>query len=236
VDVEAVASGWAKRKGLVQKALDPGAQDYTNSVQLDLTGLSPALASIYGDGYLLGLGAAIQQARDAGIDVSTDHGVSAIANGVNWSEWKPGHTAAADQLSGANGGRGLAQLLSDSGLTLSGVAASTLDDIARVLAAGAASGDSVDTIARALRAALGNRAEMVAHTELARAMSVASLDTYRANGIAGKSWITWNPCPVCEQNEAAGVIPMDTAFPGGVQAPPQHPRCRCSLVPSFRLP
>jgi len=236
VDVEAVARGWAERVGLVRKALDPDAQAYASGVQLDLAGLTPALTSIYGDGYLLGLGAAIQQARDAGIDVATDQGVYAIANGVNWNEWKPGHRAAASQLSGAGGGRGLTQLLADSGVTISGVTASTLDDIARVLAAGAAAGDSVDGIASALRAMLGQRAEVVAHTELARAMGVASMDTYRANDIAGKSWLTWKPCPICEQNEAAGVIPLEAAFPGGVQAPPQHPRCRCSLAPSYRLP
>lgn len=74
---------------------------------------------------------------------------------------------------------------------------------------------------------------MIAQTELARAVSSASLDTYRYNGVPGKSWLTFNPCPICQRNADAGSIPLDQTFPGGAAFPPQHPMCRCSIAPSF---
>jgi hypothetical protein len=75
-----------------------------------------------------------------------------------------------------------------------------------------------------------DNAFVIAQTELARATSAASLDTYHYNGIPGKGWVTFHPCPICAQNEGA-VIPLNAAFPSGDQMPPAHPRCRCSLVP-----
>jgi SPP1 gp7 family putative phage head morphogenesis protein len=36
-------------------------------------------------------------------------------------------------------------------------------------------------------------------------------------------------CPTCESLNGQEV-PMDKDFPGGLDAPPQHTRCRCSVV------
>ena len=78
------------------------------------------------------------------------------------------------------------------------------------------------------------RAQMIANTELNNAMSEASLQTYKRLNIAGKSWATVGDDrvdPECLANEADGIIPMDQTFSAGKQRPPQHPRCRCTLVP-----
>jgi len=82
---------------------------------------------------------------------------------------------------------------------------------------------------------LASRAELIARTETANALSQASLDTMEDMGIEGKEWVTAGDDKVsdeCLGNEAEGVIPVNQEFSGGVMAPPQHPDCRCTLAPS----
>ena len=79
------------------------------------------------------------------------------------------------------------------------------------------------------------RSELVARTETANALSQASLDSMADMGIDGKEWVTAGDDEVseeCQGNEAEGVIPVGQTFSGGVDAPPQHPDCRCSLAPA----
>ena len=113
--------------------------------------------------------------------------------------------------------------------------------LADTLTRGARAGDSVPRLARRIRAEVASmadiskgRAHLIATTELNNAMSEASLQTYTRLGVAGKSWATVGDDDVsedCLANEAARTIPVDATFPGGVGRPPQHPGCRCSLVP-----
>jgi len=78
---------------------------------------------------------------------------------------------------------------------------------------------------------------MVAITELARATSVASMNTYRANGIEATYWATADDdrvcSSVCEPNEAQGAVPLGAAFQSGDTEPPGHPLCRCAPLPSI---
>ncbi len=77
---------------------------------------------------------------------------------------------------------------------------------------------------------------MVATTEIARATSVASMDVYAANGIEASEWLITpdgRVCVICEDNADAGPVPLGAAFPSGDSAPPGHPRCRCSPIPSM---
>ncbi len=117
----------------------------------------------------------------------------------------------------------------------------TRQRLAETLSRGARAGDSTATLARRIRSEVNamadiskGRAHLIANTELNNAMSEASLQTYTRLQIAGKSWSTVGDDLVsddCMDNESAGVIPMDGTFPGGVGRPPQHPSCRCTLVP-----
>ena len=80
------------------------------------------------------------------------------------------------------------------------------------------------------------RSELIARTETANALSTASLDSMEDMGVDGKEWVTAGDDMVseeCEANEAEGVIPVGQTFSGGVDAPPQHPDCRCSIAPAF---
>jgi len=79
------------------------------------------------------------------------------------------------------------------------------------------------------------RSQLIARTETANALSSASLDRMQDMGIEGKEWVTAGDDKVsdeCLGNEAEGVIPVGQTFSGGVDAPPQHPDCRCVVAPA----
>jgi SPP1 gp7 family putative phage head morphogenesis protein len=96
-------------------------------------------------------------------------------------------------------------------------------------------GWTTSKLADAMDAVLGDpaRADMISTTELARAVSQASLDTYKTNGITQVAWeAADNPCEaLCLPNAEAGPITTGDSFPSGVDAPPAHPLCRCALIP-----
>jgi SPP1 gp7 family putative phage head morphogenesis protein len=93
--------------------------------------------------------------------------------------------------------------------------------------------DFARTISRQWQEISRKRAELIARTEWARVAGQATLDLYRQQGTRGKIWYTVadaKVCPICQSNAAAGPIPIDEAFPGGVDTTPQHPRCRCAVA------
>lgn len=80
-----------------------------------------------------------------------------------------------------------------------------------------------------------DRAEMIARTETAMADVAGNMAGYRESGlVVGKKWITAGDDEVsleCELNGDAGVVGLDDAFPSGASEPPEHPNCRCDVVP-----
>jgi SPP1 gp7 family putative phage head morphogenesis protein len=79
-----------------------------------------------------------------------------------------------------------------------------------------------------------NSADMVAQTEVTRAMAAGAAEIYRLAGVQLVEWVTAEDdhvCPLCDANEAAGPQFPGQAFPSGAFQPPQHPRCRCALLP-----
>jgi hypothetical protein len=74
------------------------------------------------------------------------------------------------------------------------------------------------------------RAFLISVTETARAESFGSFAAMWQTGVLQKYWmITSGACLICMGNAEAGNIGITESFPGGFQAPPQHPKCRCSL-------
>jgi hypothetical protein len=181
--------------------------------------LEAALRGIFVDAYGTGAHAAGQQLPPGS---ATLPGV----DGTSWDSWQPGDTAAADLAS--NGG--LANMLDDAGIGIKGITGSLLDQLGNRIGDGLASGDSVDSVARGLMDIVGDRsrAEMIAHTETARAATIATLDTYGANGVGEWDWVLSDgACPECEDQEADNPHPLADS---GDQ-PPLHPRCRCAVSP-----
>ncbi|MEU6340298.1 phage portal protein [Streptomyces sp. NPDC046977] len=224
VDSTAVATNWtAANAGATEPPTEEAAQNWLDNQPIDLPGaITPTMQGVYRDGYVIGSASA-----QATVD----------SRPADWSNWRPGDVDAGRLLMGRNAdGGGLSAFLTDSNITIRSVAATRMNELGRALAAGAARGDSTDTIARDITGILSDpaRAEMIAITELNRAISAASLGTYRVNGIEYVEWITAvdeRVCPLCFTNTEAGARRLETQFPSGVYMPPAHPFCRCALSP-----
>lgn len=77
------------------------------------------------------------------------------------------------------------------------------------------------------------RARMIARTEIARANLEGTLAAWRASGVVAGKRSVLSPLhdqdDECDENAAAGVIPLDGRFPDGTSGPPFHPNCKCTI-------
>lgn len=118
-----------------------------------------------------------------------------------------------------------------------------------IIATGLREGQSYDEIARNIRGRFSgfstpqpqqhirSRAHLVAVTETGNAYEVGNRavadDLVAAGLVMEKSWLDVGDGRVsadCLANAAAGWIPLDDMFPGGVAQPLQHPSCRCTML------
>jgi hypothetical protein len=139
--------------------------------------LTDLVTSLYGD-------AALQAAHHASQALGAD-----LADWVTdldlpkdyWDAWQPGWGEAAAKVAGG----GLKDLLDQADVSIKGMTHTTLERLGNTLADGLASGDSIQTVASAAldMGADPGRALTIANTEMARAMSATSDDTYTANGV-----------------------------------------------------
>jgi SPP1 gp7 family putative phage head morphogenesis protein len=241
MDTRRLAEQWIAERAIVVKAdeaelggvekaggdeavihTDHDAAGWLTAHGVDLIAALAFVNELHAEGYVIG-----------------ERSAAAVMSGratVDWSTWKPGHADAARLVAPTGAANGLETLLADAGITIRSVAATRMNKLAQALSDALTRGDSADTLAGTLRGILDDPAwaERVAVTEISRAVSVASLNTYRANGITQVSWLVspdQRVCAVCITNESAGPIPAGANFPSGASAPPQHPSCRCSLLP-----
>jgi SPP1 gp7 family putative phage head morphogenesis protein len=98
-----------------------------------------------------------------------------------------------------------------------------------------ASGQPLDALIDELRPMFGDvRAEMIASTEITRIFADSNMLAWKETGVVeGRRWQTANDdqvCPICGplHLETAG---LDDSFPGELDNPPAHPRCRCFVQP-----
>jgi SPP1 gp7 family putative phage head morphogenesis protein len=175
--------------------------------------------------------------------------LTAALEDVDWGTWTPGDAEAAMEVAGP----GLRQLLDEAGITIRSITQTRLEELSAVLEESLASDEirqpwgnvphppsvpvlSVQDLAERLEAVLDNprNAELVAQAEIARAQSSAAMRVYAENGTRDVEWSTAEDakvCPRCDANAAQGGVPIGTAFVSGAVMPPQHPRCRCALLP-----
>jgi len=79
---------------------------------------------------------------------------------------------------------------------------------------------------------LKDRKETIARTEMRHGTSVVNAADAQARGAKFKVWQTSGDELVsdeCQANEAQGPIDVNSEFSGGVQTPPQHVNCRCTV-------
>lgn len=147
---------------------------------------------------------------------------------VDWANWQAGDLQAATMT--ADGG--LAGLLDEAGISIKGITGSAVDTLGNQIGDGLVHGATVDKVADSLVSGgwvTADRAERIAHTETARAVSAATLDTYRINGIG--SWhlvLSDGACDLCVEVANDGPYPNEDMD----SAPPIHPYCRCSASPN----
>jgi 8-oxo-dGTP pyrophosphatase MutT (NUDIX family) len=91
-----------------------------------------------------------------------------------------------------------------------------------------------EVIARTGLKDAARRSEMIARTEVQRAMNAAALQRYREAGVSYKHAVT-APGDLdgeCSNAAADGMIPLDSAFDCGEVIPPFHVSCRCAIAPA----
>jgi 8-oxo-dGTP pyrophosphatase MutT (NUDIX family) len=86
------------------------------------------------------------------------------------------------------------------------------------------------------RTGLGNnsvRAELIARTEVARAVNSAAIQCYRDHGVQFKHLLlSPNACDLCKDAADDGEIPLDAVFSAGGVLGLVHPACRCVPAPA----
>jgi len=128
-------------------------------------------------------------------------------------------------------GAGLLKLDGDVSVT-----AATRERVRELVSQTIANGDSLQTLARAIREDLAfsrERAATVARTETATALGQGSREAAISQGQEEKRWVTQGDSLVeddCRRNEDAGWIAIGVNFPTGKDTIPQHPRCRCTVL------
>ncbi|MFE9448275.1 phage portal protein [Streptomyces sp. NPDC006739] len=246
IDTRRLAEAWIAERAIVTKADEPDLDDVDDFEDDSNDGDNGAVIRTDHDavGWLTNHGvnltaalAFINELHAEGYTIG-ERSATAVVGGhttVDWSTWKPGHASAARLVQPGGGANSLERLLNEAGITIGSVAAHRMDKLARTLSDALANGDDTDTLAGDLEDVLDDEAwaDMVAVTEISRAVSAATIDIYQANGIATASWTTAadeRTCMPCSINEDAGPMPVGASFPSGAAYPPQHPRCRCCLV------
>ncbi len=206
---------------------DPTTQAIREAAKASLAGGNPDTAALetllrqlYAEAFAAGGHAAGTQI--GGTAVTLD-GVDSI----DWATWEPGNLDAA--IMADNGG--LAALLDNAGITIQSVEFSLIDQLGNRIADGLLNGDPVDTVADSLGGILDDpaRAEMIAHTETARAVDAATMATYAANDLDEYDVIlSDDACDDCVGEADANPHQVSD---GGVV--PVHPYCRCSSAPTI---
>jgi 8-oxo-dGTP pyrophosphatase MutT (NUDIX family) len=234
--------------GTAYIAANPG-QDGTAPGKRDRN--AAALAWLTARGVTVPMG---EVAEGIATDAAMIGGASAQAavNGddtADTGDWEPGDPVTARQVAEGLGVAAVLALMpggdgSGSGGGAAGTVAGDMEDgylnvVARVLA-----GWDPDVAAEELTGMLsdavadGAYAEGLTVTQITTVSGDAAMDYYLANSLSELQWLvddSPNVCPVCLANERAGPIPARTAWPSGAQNVPQHPRCRCSIVPAWFL-
>jgi SPP1 gp7 family putative phage head morphogenesis protein len=193
------------------------------NVNVNMQPLKEVMIRVWAEGYVTGEAFAdeqIQMAKE--IKKATD-------TYVDWANWKPGDRAAALLLRPP---KAFQQLLDSQGITFKEFSDTTVRDIGNAIADAVDLGLSATRSAKNIQrhVASASRALSIAITEQNRAISYATVSRYKEAGLQQMEWEVSSPCDKCAQN-ANQVVQIGGTFNSGVTQPPQHPHCRCVLLP-----
>lgn len=194
------------------------------NVGLNLDPVYTALVRLWTEAYVMGQLAAreaIQKTKELQKAGDTDY--------IDWDNWTPGDEVAAALVRPPGA---LQRLLDAAGNRIRGLEKETYNEIGSALGESIALGLSSRQASRLIQTHVqsASRALTIAITETNRVSSYAAMETYKEFGLEQHEWLPINPCDVCALNDGA-VVNIGSPFPSGVTQPPQHPNCRCALIP-----
>ena len=209
------------------------------NVRIARTELNNVLRQMVADSAVSGSHVAATQ---IGIGGQMIRGLGDEATSIDWGAWSPGWAAAADLTEMG----GLARFLNAASVTIKGMDETDIARLGSIIADGLANGSPTRDVANEIAAQMGNvediasRAYLIADTETARAMCAATEDTYAQNDIEQWEWLAQTAEDgdpddrVCEECLDRDGETYDVG--GDDPIPPQHPRCRCAMMPVVVLP
>jgi SPP1 gp7 family putative phage head morphogenesis protein len=194
------------------------------NVNLEMDALYLALVRLWTEAYIMGQLAAreaIQKAKELQKAGDTDY--------IDWDNWTPGDEVAAALVKPPGA---LERLLNAGKARIRGLEKETYNEIGSALGESIALGLSSRQASKLIQDHVqsASRALTIAITETNRVASYAAMETYKEFGLEKHEWLPINPCDVCALNDGA-VVNIGSPFPSGVIQPPQHPNCRCALIP-----
>lgn len=224
-------------------------------VRFDDKPMMNALAKLYAEAVVFGQQAADYELRKVGVkakrkSLQIDKADPTVGGfNFDWANWTPGNLPAALLV---NPPAGLAKRLADRHLLISGVNETTVNRIGGVLAEGLAAGISPRDVATGVAGELIDsrtdwastledrlkqidddvkRAEVIARTEMGRAVFDEKADRYEEMGVEQVQWITVSPCPECAEIDQE-VVPIGEPFSNGwTSVDDSHPNCNCTIAP-----
>jgi hypothetical protein len=213
------------------------------NLRFNNTGLNKTLATIYAEATVFAIDAANFRVRQA---VKRN---KAPLGSFDWDNWKPGNRPAALIV---NPPEGLARRLEQRYRKIKDLNNTTVDRIGTILADGLSAGlgpravasdvagelidsrtDWADTLEERLKQVAQDqrRAEVIARTEMNRAVWDEKVDRYAEMGVTKVEWVVVSPCDDCAENDGA-VVELGEPFPNGwTSIDDSHPNCNCTVTP-----
>ena len=193
------------------------------NVLVNMETLKEVMLRVWAEGYVTGEAFADEQlrfARERNKATDTD---------IDWANWRPGDRAAALLLRPPDAFK---KLLASQGITFKELSDTTIRDIGNAVGEAIELGLPAQRSAKRIKdhVASASRALSIAITEQNRAISFATVNRYKEAGLEKMEWEVSSPCDKCAQN-ANQVVAIGGTFNSGATQPPQHPHCRCVLLP-----
>lgn len=194
------------------------------NVGLEMDAIKKALIRLWTEAFIMGNLAAKEAIRKT--EALKKAGDSDY---IDWDNWTPGDAVTAALVRPPEA---LRVLLEMSGSRIRGLEKETYNEIGSALGEAISLGLTGAQSARLIQSHVqsASRALTIAITETNRVASYSAMQTYKEYGLEEQEWQAITPCDKCAMNEGA-VVPIGSPFPSGVTQPPQHPHCRCALLP-----
>ncbi len=238
LDVDALVADWERQNFTTMSKADARAWAQMNAQPRNQKALRAALLQTIATGYLLGQDssqafyAKAKTGRKLVKAAPTAEDIDKWLDEDYWDSWVPGNKPAALLVKPPGA---LSDLLDKVGATINGLNRTTMNRLGTILGDGIERGFSGKTIGDAIDKLLNDpsRALTIANTEMARAMSTASMETYNGFGVEKVEWLHADSClcDLCIEAEGMGPQPIGTDFGDGVTEPPMHPNCICAVAP-----